>query len=81
MEPKRDHLEVILYRTRVGTTREESLALFDKAEADFAKTAGILGHSMWIAPDGLWTHVVYWESEASFNKSGRALTKTKGVSA
>ena len=73
------HLEVTLYRTRVGTTRTQNLQRFDAAEPDFAKGPGIVGHSMWIAPDGLWAHVVHWESEAAFAKTGKALMRTKGV--
>lgn len=73
------HLEVTLYRTRVGTTRGQNLERFDAAEADFEKGPGILGHSMWIAPDGLWAHVVHWESQEAFAKTGKALMRTKGV--
>ena len=72
-------LEVTLFRTRVGTTRGQNLARFDAAEPDFAKGPGIVGHSMWIAPDGMWAHVVHWESEAAFAKTGKALMRTKGV--
>ena len=68
-----------LYRTRVGTTREQNLARLDAAEADFSKAEGLLGHSTWIAPNGLWVHVVHWESEAAFNKTGKALMRTQGV--
>ena len=73
------HLEVTFYRTRAGTSRAQNLQRFDAAEPDFAKGPGILGHSMWIAPDGLWAHVVHWESEAAFATTGKALMRTKGV--
>ena len=73
------HLEVTFYRTKAGTTREQNLARFDAAEADFAKGKGIVGHSMWIAPDGLWAHVVHWESQGAFAETGKALMRTKGV--
>ncbi len=79
VEGKTGHLEVTFYRTRAGTTREQNLARFDQAEPDFAKGEGILGHSMWIAPNGLWAHVVHWKSKEAFAQTGKALMKTHGV--
>lgn len=73
------HLEVTVFRTRPGTTREANLAKFDAAEADFSKAAGLLGHELYLAPDGRWVHVVRWRSEADFSTTGKALMKTSGV--
>ena len=73
------HLEVTLYRTRPGTTREANLARLDAAESDFSKAEGILGHSTWIAPNGRWVHLVRWRSKADFARTGKALMRTKGV--
>lgn len=73
------HLEVTLFRTRPGTTRAAHLARFDAAEADFARAEGVLGHALYLAPDGMWVHVVRWRSEADFATTGRALLRTVGV--
>ena len=62
------HLEVTVYRTRPGTTREANLARLDAAEGDFAKGKGILGHATWLAPDGQWAHVIQWKSEEDFKR-------------
>lgn len=73
------HLEVTIFRTRPGTTREQHLARFDAAETDFAGASGLLGHALYLAPDGQWVHEVRWRSEADFAATGKALMKTTGV--
>ena len=73
------HLEVTVFRTRPGTTRDAHLARFDAAEADFSKASGLFGHELYLAADGRWVHVVRWRSEADFSATGKALMKTSGV--
>ena len=73
------HLEVTKYRTRPGTTRDVNLARFDKAAAAFASSDGVLGDSMWIAPDGEWVHLVRWRSGADFARAAKALMEDKAV--
>lgn len=75
------HLEVTVFRTTPGTTREQHLARFDAAEADFAEAEGLLGHALYLAPDGRWLHEVRWRSEADFVATGKALLRTAGVGA
>ena len=75
------HLEVVVHRTKAGTTREANLALYDKAEADFAKGEGLLGHSLWISPNGQWLHLLHWRSAQAFEETGKAFMRTPGVGA
>lgn len=74
-----EHLEVVVFRTKAGVTREQHLAAFDAAEADFASSGGLAGHDLGIAPDGRWVHVVYWKSSAAFDTVGKGLMKQPGI--
>lgn len=73
------HLELVVHRTRKGTTRSKNLALFDSAKEGFAAGEGLLGHSLWISADGQWLHLLRWRSAEDFEKTGKALMRTKGV--
>lgn len=73
------HLELVVFRTKSGKTREDNLQRFDQAEKDFSKGEGLLGHSLWISADGHWLHLLHWRSEADYAKTGKALMGTKGV--
>lgn len=77
------HLEVVVFRTKPGVTRDANVALFDKGEADYARLGsgegGLLAHSLWIAPDGRWVHLLYWKTEADYQRTGKALFATPGV--
>lgn len=73
------HLELVVFRTRPGTSRASHLELFDAAEPDFAEADGILGHSLWLSADGRWLHLVRWRSAEDFARTGKALMGTKGV--
>lgn len=73
------HLEVVVFRTRPGVTREANLQKFDAAEAEFAKGDGLLGHSLWLAPDGRWVHLLQWQSAEAYAKTGKALFAKPGV--
>lgn len=73
------HLEVVVFRTRPGVTREANLQKFDAAEAEFAKGDGLLGHSLWLAPDGRWVHLLQWASADAYAKTGKALFGKPGV--
>jgi len=73
------HLEVVVFRTRPGVTREANLQKFDAAEKEFETGEGLLGHSLWIAPDGRWVHLLRWASAADYAKTGKALFGKPGV--
>ncbi len=73
------HLEVVVFRTKPGTTRETNLERFDAGESEFEKGEGLLGHSLWLAPDGRWVHLLRWRSAADYAKTGKALFRTKNV--
>ena len=73
------HLELVLHRTKAGTTRKENLKRFDAAEKDFSKGEGLLGHALGITPDGQWVHLLRWRSEADYDKTGKTLIRTKGA--
>jgi hypothetical protein len=73
------HLEVVVFRTRPGVTREANLQKFDAAEADFAQGKGLLGHSLWLAPDGSWVHLLNWASADDYAQTGKALFGKPGV--
>ncbi|MCU0864143.1 MAG: hypothetical protein MUC36_10145 [Planctomycetes bacterium] len=73
------HLEVVVFRTRPGVTREANLQKFDAAEADFAQGKGLLGHSLWLAPDGSWVHLLNWASADDYAQTGKALFSKPGV--
>ena len=73
------HLEVTVFRTRPGTTREAHLEKFDAAESGFLEGEGVLGHSLWIAPDGRWVHLVRWRSAADFQTTAKALMTVPSV--
>lgn len=73
------HLEVVVFRTKPGTTREANLALFDKAEAEFATGEGLRAHSLWLASDGRWVHLLRWRSAADYETTGKALFAKPGV--
>lgn len=77
------HLEVVVFRTKPGVTREANLALFEKGDSDYAQVGagegGLLAHSLWIAPDGRWVHLLYWRSEADYQRTGKALFARPGV--
>ena len=74
------HLELVVHRTKKGTEREANLALYDRAEKDFGQGEGLLGHSLWISPDGQWLHLLRWRSADDFGKTGKSLMGTQGVS-
>lgn len=74
------HLEVTVFRTRKGQSRAGNLALFDQAEKGFTDADGLLAHSLWLAPDGRWAHVLEWRSEEDFQKTSKALMRNDGVS-
>lgn len=71
------HVEVVIFRTKPGVTREANLALFDKGEAHYVELGkgdgGLLGHSLWLSPDGRWVHLLFWRSEADYQRTGKAL--------
>lgn len=77
------HLEVVVFRTKPGVTREANLALFEKGDTDYAQVGagegGLLAHSLWIAPDGRWVHLLLWRSGADYQKTGKALFARPGV--
>lgn len=73
------HIEVVVFRTRPGVTRDANLQKFDAAEADFAQGKGLLGHSLWLAPDGHWVHLLQWASADDYAKTGKALFAKPGV--
>lgn len=73
------HLEVVGFRTKPGVTREANLQKFDAAEAEFEKGKGLLGHSLWIAPDGNWVHLLRWASAEDYAATGKALFAQPGV--
>ena len=73
------HLEVVVFRTRPGVTREDNLKRFDAAEAEFRTGEGLLGHALGIAPDGRWVHVLHWASAEAYAKTGKALFGKPGV--
>ncbi|MFO1031573.1 MAG: hypothetical protein U1F60_10865 [Planctomycetota bacterium] len=73
------HLEVVVFRTRPGVTREANLKKFDAAEAEFRAGEGLLGHALGIAPDGRWVHVLHWASAEAYTKTGKALFGKPGV--
>lgn len=76
------HLEVVVFRTKPGDTRDAHLARFTAAEADFAKTgkpAGLDAHSLWIAADGRYVHLLRWKSAADYERTGKSLMRTAGV--
>lgn len=75
------HLELVRFRTRAGTTRDAHLERFDLADADFEAAPGVLGHSLWIAPDGEWLHLVEWTSAEEFDRFSKQLMRTKGAGA
>lgn len=72
-DAKCGHLEVVVFRTKAAVTREANVARFDEAESEFEKGKGLIAHSLWIAPDGRWAHVLKWENEAAFTQTGKAL--------
>lgn len=78
-EAEGGHLEVVLFRTPAGMTREAHLKLFDEADALFVKAEDCLAHSLWIAPDGTWLHLVRWTSAEAFARGSRALMREGGV--
>lgn len=73
------YTEVVVFRTRPGTTRAQHLELFDAAEAGFAKEEGVAGHSLGLSPEGHWIHLVHWSSAEAFERSSRALMGDAGV--
>lgn len=73
------HLEFVVHRTRPGVTRKQNLNLFDKADKDFAKGEGLIGHSLWISADGVWLHRLRWKSAEDYSKTGKGLMGTPGV--
>lgn len=83
MEGQVGHVEVVVFRTKPGVTREANVELFDKGESEYAALGkgdgGLLAHSLWIAPDGRWVHLLYWRSEADYVKTGKALFAKPGV--
>lgn len=73
------HLEVVVFRTKPGTTREQNLERYDRGFDDYASAEGLLAHSLWLGPDGRWVHLLHWRSEADFQKTGKALFGKPGV--
>jgi heme-degrading monooxygenase HmoA len=76
------HFEVVVFRTKPGDTRDAHLARFTAAEADFAKVgkpAGLDAHSLWIAADGRYVHLLRWRSAADYVRTGKSLMRTPGV--
>jgi hypothetical protein len=73
------HLEVVVFRTKPTVTREANVAKFDAAESEFEKGKGLRAHSLWIAPDGRWVHLLKWEDAAAFAQTGKALFMQPGV--
>lgn len=82
-EGQAGHVEAVVFRTKPGVTREANVELFDKGESEYAELGkgegGLLAHSLWIAPDGRWVHLLYWRSEADYVKTGKALFGKPGV--
>ena len=73
------HIEAVVFRTKAGVTKKANIELFDKAEKGFAEGKGLLGHSLWIAPDGSWLHLLRWKSAAAYQATGKALMRNAGV--
>ena len=73
------HVEAVIFRTKPGTTRESNAALFDGGEGGFSKGEGLLGHSLWLSPDGTWVHLLLWRSGDDYAKTAKAFMKVPGV--
>ena len=73
------YTEVVVFRTKPGTTRDDHLALFDAAEAGFSKEEGVRGHALGLSPDGHWVHHVGWKSAEDFARASKALMRDAGV--
>jgi hypothetical protein len=61
-EGQAGHVEAVVFRTKPGVTREANVELFDKGEPEYVELGkgegGLLAHSLWIAPDGRWVHLL-----------------------
>lgn len=78
-ETRAGHVEVVVFRLKTGDGRDDHLKRYDEAEAGFSKADGLLGHSLWIAPDGSWMHLLRWKSAAAFEKTGKGLMRVPSV--
>ncbi|MEM8885561.1 MAG: hypothetical protein AAGD14_15960 [Planctomycetota bacterium] len=73
------YLEVVIYRTKPGTTREANLELFDAAREGFAGGEGLLSHAIGLSADGRWVHLLYWREGADYTKTSKSLMRVPAV--
>ena len=66
------YLEVVVFRTKPGVTREQNEKLFAATIEPFQKVEGLLAHGLWLAPDGRWVHLLHWREGADYTKGGKA---------